>query len=105
MPIGAQAAQASHAAFQFSIEHPEITLDWFSRSNYLILLSVPDEDTLLGYADLTAYAGVPYTLINEPDLHGLSPGEGGHTAMAIAPSQIGSRLSSLPLLGREVASL
>lgn len=104
IPVGAQAAQASHAAFQFGIEHPEVTLDWFSQSNYLILLSVPDEDTLLEYADLTAYAGVPCTLINEPDLHGTSPTERGYTALAIAPSQFGSKLSSLPLLGREVAA-
>lgn len=76
--------------------------EWYHGSNYLILLSVPDEDALLEYADLVAFEGVPYSLVTEPDLED-SPG-GWHTALAIAPSSLGAKLSQLPLMGKEVAN-
>lgn len=72
--------------------------EWYSGSNYLILLSVPDEDTLLDYANLALSEGIPHSLVLEPDL---GP---EHTALAIAPSWLAARFSSLPLLGKEVAA-
>ena len=101
LACGPQAAQGSHAAFQFAFEHPEICREWYEKSNYLIMLSVPDEDALLDYADMAHFENVPYSLFHEPDLDG-SDG-GWHTALAIAPSHLGAKLSHLPLLGKEVA--
>jgi len=75
--------------------------EWYHGSNYLILLSVPDEEALLYYADLAHFEGVPYSVVVEPDLEG-DP-DGWHTAVAIAPSSLGARMSHLPLMGKEVA--
>ena len=93
---GLQAAQAAHAAFQFSVEHPEAMSAWYSGSNYLILLNVPDEDALLGWADIAFKEGVEYSLVYEPDID-------GHTSIAIAPSHLSAKLASLPLQGKEMA--
>lgn len=70
---------------------------WYSGSNYLILLSVPDEDALLEIADQFASSGVKCSLVREPDFGDEA------TALALAPSHLSAMLSSLPLLGREVA--
>lgn len=102
---GLQAAQAAHAAFQFAVEHPEETRSWYSGSNYLILVSVPDEDSLLEWADLVYREGVPYSLVTEPDLPNGVNDVGQHTSLAVNPSHLGDRFSSLPLLGKEVVAV
>jgi peptidyl-tRNA hydrolase len=93
---GLQAAQAAHAAFQFSVEHPELIRRWHDGSNYLILLSVPAEEDVTSWADEVRQAGVEHSLVWEPDV-------GGYTALAVGPSPFSARFSSLPLQGREVA--
>lgn len=92
-----QAAQAAHAAFEFSLHHPDLMATWHADSGYLILLAVPDEPALLEWADRVTGAGIGHALMREPDLDGQA------TALAVAPSPVGSLFSSLPLLGREVA--
>lgn len=62
-----------------------------------MVLGVPDEDTLLDYADLAHFADVPYAIMKEPDL------SGEFTSLAIAPSHLWTKLSDLPLLGKELA--
>lgn len=96
-----QAAQASHAAFQFALEHHDVCKKWHDESSYLILLTVPNEEELLAWADRVADAGVPHSVMVEPDLAD-DPG-GWHTSMAVAPSEFNINFSSLPLLGKEVA--
>lgn len=96
MEPGLQAAQTAHAAFQFAIEHPDVTAKWHDESSYLIVLGVPDEDTLLDYADLAHFEGVPYTMMVEPDLGNQ------HTSLAVAPSHLWQKFSALPLLGKEL---
>jgi hypothetical protein len=93
-----QAAQAAHACFDFSVAHPEHVALWHENSNYLILLSVPDEETLLAYAHEVAEAGIAHTLVREPDIGDEA------TALAVAPSHFCARFSSLPLHGKEVVS-
>lgn len=97
LPPGLQAAQAAHAAFQFALEHPEVTRRWHQGSNCLVLLSVPDETSLVSFAETLAAAGVPCSLVVEPDI-----GD-EHTALAVAPTGIGNAFAHLPLHGREVA--
>lgn len=93
---GLQAAQATHAAFQFSVSHPELTRAWLAGSNYLILLNVPTEQDLMTWADEVRRASVAHALVWEPDVD-------GYTSLAVAPAPFSSRFSQLPLQGREAA--
>ena len=93
---GMQAAQAVRAAFQFAVDHTELTARWVLDSNFLVLLSVLDEDALLDLADRVARAGVMNTLVREPDLADQA------TALAVAPSPVGRLFANLPLLGRDL---
>lgn len=98
LPAGLQAAQAAHAAFEFSLRHPDVMRRWHEDSSYLILLSTPNEDTLLDLANLPHFADVPYALVVEPDLGN------EHTSLAVAPNANNGRwFSTLPLLGKELA--
>ncbi len=77
------------------MKYPELTRRWFDESNYLILVSVPNEEVLLDHA---ATIGVPNAVIREPDLNNEA------TAVAVGPSETAWRaLAQLPLAFREVA--
>lgn len=98
LPPGHQATQSSHAAFSFSQAHPDITAQWHRESKFLILLSVPDEATLLELAGRVQKEEIPFTTWREPDW------DDTLTALAIAPSSATSRLlANLPLTLREPA--
>lgn len=93
---GDQATQASHAAFAFAIEHPEITREWYKYSQYLILLSVEDEISLLDLRDEARRRALKFSLFHEPDL------DDSMTAIVIEPSQEARRLcSNFPLALKE----
>lgn len=98
LPVGLQMAQTLHAAFGFALEHAHVAADWLRESQYLIVVSVPDEQALL---DLTARAGaLPRHLWREPDLDGQA------TAVALAPGPVARRLcANLPLAGRGCRAL
>jgi Peptidyl-tRNA hydrolase PTH2 len=91
-----QAAQATHAAFQLALTHPDEVRRWHDESNCVVLLCVPDEDALLDELDVIAEAGAPYAVVVEPDI-----GD-EHTAVAIAPSGFSRRFANLPLMGKEL---
>lgn len=96
LPIGLQAAQATHAAFQFSHEHPSLVQPWFRESQYLIIVTVPDEIALIGRASHARAEGIAVSTWHEPDLGGAA------TAVAMQPGEVARRLcANLPLLGRE----
>jgi peptidyl-tRNA hydrolase len=90
-----QCAQSAHAAFQFAVEHPEITSKWHEESSYLICLGVENETELLIWSETAHDLGVKRSLMREPDLGGQA------TSLAIAPSPHWKLFSQLPLLGRE----
>jgi peptidyl-tRNA hydrolase len=95
---GLATAQAVHAAFAFSRAHPEITNAWMDLSQYLVIVSVPDENALLTLLAKAAGAEVDYTLWREPDL------EHTGTALALGPCPLSKRLcANMPLLGRQMA--
>lgn len=96
---GLQAAQTAHAAFQFACEHSDVTAKWHRDSSYLIVLGVPDEETLTDYARLVEQAGVPCSLFREPDIGDEA------TALAVAPSELWRMFSDLPLLGKELVAV
>jgi hypothetical protein len=84
-----QLAQAAHAAFQLSVNHPEAVDRWHAESNFLVVLSHPDPLSLSG--DFVV------EVVTEPDL----PGD-PVTAVAFLPHPgVGRALSSLPLALRE----
>jgi hypothetical protein len=92
-----QAVQCAHAAFAFYHEYPEITRDWFENSSYLILVEVPDEDSLDEFRDevcgLTSGIPVRYVSVYEPDMNEEL------TAIALEPTEQARKLcSNLPLI-------
>jgi hypothetical protein len=100
-----QLAQTGHGMAEFARDHPAEFTAWMATSNYICILQVPGEDELLEHADvltgwcgphLSEFDGIPFSLVYEPDI-------GEHTAIVIAPGAYHSRLSSLPLAGREVS--
>lgn len=95
---GAQATQSAHAAFQFAIEHPQLTEEWYRNSQYLILLSVPDEEALMGWVLNLQDEGLVHSVFHEPDW------EDQLTAIAVAPSETAQRIfANLPLTLREAS--
>jgi peptidyl-tRNA hydrolase len=98
LPVGFASAQCAHAAFQFARDRWEQTAPWMRDSQWLVIVTVPDEAHL---EDLSARArlnGVGQVCWHEPDR------DNELTAVALDPGK-GARLlcANLPLLGRELA--
>ncbi len=98
LPSGSQLAQAVHAAFDFSVQHPLLVRRWNQDSNYLVVLSAPDEDVLCEIAARAAFRGVESALIREPDFGNEA------TAIALSPGPVSRRIcANLPLALKERA--
>ena len=92
-----QAVQACHAAIDFQHEHPEDSRVWQTKSNYLALLTVADEDALIKLITKAILLGIKHTIFREPDLGNVI------TAVAFEPTDAARKLtSSCPLMGKEV---
>lgn len=93
LPPGLQLAQSVHAAFQFFDEHPSFARSWLRRSNFLVVVSVPDEAALLALsAEASLGKELCVTHVNEPDL-----GD-EYTAVALEPGPVaGTLCASFPL--------
>lgn len=85
---GYQATQSIHAANQFLFEHPEIAKQWFECSNYLGLLSVKDEQSLLNLIEKASKNDISYSIFFEPDL------QYEITAVALAPGKATKKICS-----------
>jgi len=83
---GAILAQACHAAFTFSSEHPEIAKDWLLNSNYICILEIDDEDKLQELLDKARHLNIPHSLFIEPDYNY------SLTAIALAPTLASKKL-------------
>jgi peptidyl-tRNA hydrolase len=94
---GQQATQSAHAAFEYAMAHTLATREWFDKSTYLVLLSVPDKESL--YELSYEFDGMYHSVWHEPDMNDEM------TAIAIGPSDKASRiLANFPLtLRREPA--
>lgn len=93
---GLQAAQAVHAAFEFSHQHPDVVHRWMSDSNYLVIVSVPDEGALCDLMTAAGAKGIGHTAVREPDIGDEL------TACVLAPGDAARRFcSNLPLALRE----
>lgn len=93
MSLGYCAVQSTHAAINFIFEYPARAGPWFKDSNYLVQLSVKNENQLkLLIRNCDKYQ-LRYTVFREPDLNNEI------TAIAIEPSEITQKLvSKIPLL-------
>lgn len=76
---GYQAVQSCHALRQFIADHPDIDAEWFTKSNYLALLSVEDETELMRLLVAADDMGIRWSAFREPDVGGAI------TAIAIEP--------------------
>ena len=96
LPAGLQIAQASHGAFEFSRAYPAATHRWLHDSNYIVILHVPDEASLLDHAQAVLDAEIDYCLVYEPDVE-------ANTALVVGPSSYWRKLANLPCALREPA--
>ena len=100
LQVGAQATQACHAAIDFQHDHPEVALQWQTKSNYLALLTVADEEALIKLITKAILMGIKHTIFREPDLGNEI------TAVAFEPTDAAKKLtSSCPLMGKELITI
>jgi peptidyl-tRNA hydrolase len=91
--------QAAHAAIDFQHQHPVEALQWNKFSNYLVFLTVENEDDLIKLITKADLLGIKHTVFREPDIGNQI------TAVAFEPSDASRKLtSSCPLLGKEVCN-
>lgn len=80
------------------MQYPELTREWHLVSNYLVILTVENEDALLDLLDVACARDIKYVQFNEPDLNNEL------TAVALEPSLAAEKLvANLPLALREEA--
>lgn len=88
---GMQAAQAAHAAVEFTLRHQgrfELISDW---NGFLIILAASDESELRILENTLFDTREIYATYHEPDLPGSSPG-GSLTAVAfVGPRRLAQR--------------
>ena len=83
---GYQAVQSCHAAIQFVYDHPGRAGPWFNNSNYLVLLSVKDEEELWKLVEKADKLGLKMSLFKEPDINNQL------TAICLEPSILTQKL-------------
>jgi peptidyl-tRNA hydrolase len=94
---GPQLAQAVHAAIQFTQEWPDLVVPWYTESNFLVVVSLADEDALMDLADQAKELGVRYSITQEPDY-----GE-AWTAVALEPGETARLLCACEALALKEA--
>ncbi len=95
LSLPTQAVQSAHAAIDFQHAHPKEATDWQTKSNYLALLTVANEEELYKLIDKATIRGIKYTIFREPDINNEI------TAIAFEPCDASRRLTSgCPLLGK-----
>lgn len=81
-------AQSCHAMSSFQSENTDVYSQWFERSNYLAVLSVKDEQSLLHLIDKASKRNIKYSIFFEPDL------KYEITAIALEPGKESKKLCS-----------
>jgi hypothetical protein len=82
----------------FSFEYSDINSEWYSKSNYLGLLSVNNEDDLINLIEKATTRGIKTSVFREPDIGNKV------TAIALEPSIMSKKLcSNLPLALKEMS--
>lgn len=84
-----------HAAIGFALHHPAVTEEWHRDSQFVVVVAVPDEATLLALSQTALAIGVEPYVWHEPDQ------DGEATALVLTPGLAAMKLcSSLPLAGK-----
>lgn len=97
LPIGTQSLQAGHASIDFQHQYPFEAKEWHKNSNYLVFLTVENEQALIKLITKSILTGIKHTIFREPDLGNQI------TAVAFEPTEASRKLtSSCPLLGKGV---
>ena len=85
-----------HSAIQFQREHPGIADEWYTNSNYIVVLAAKDLQDLLYVLERARKKDLLTSVFTEPDL------DNEVTSIAIQPSELTQKLcSNLPLALRE----
>jgi hypothetical protein len=96
LSFGQQAVQSCHAMQEFVHQHPELNMEWYSKSNYLGLLSVSCEEELEYLLNDAYKFGIKCSLFREPDIGNQI------TAICLEPGQKSKKLCSrIPLALKE----
>lgn len=88
METGYQAVQSAHSAINFQYEHSELAKEWNTNSNYLIFLTVENEEELYKLKQKVKNKGIKYTSFYEPDIGNRL------TAITLEPGIISKKLTS-----------
>ena len=88
LPLPYQAVQSAHAGIQFQHEYPELAKNWFHNSNYLIFLSVNNEEELNSLIDRAMSKNIKISIFREPDINNEI------TAIALEPCDDSKRITS-----------
>ena len=64
-----QAVQSAHASIDFCFAFNNKASPWHKESQYLVMLSLPDEEALQQLILKCKLAGISYTAFYEPDLN------------------------------------
>lgn len=95
LSLPTQAVQSAHAAIDFQHAHPLEATEWQTKSNYLALLTVANEEELYKLSEKATIIGIKHTIFREPDINNEI------TAIAFEPSDASKRITSgCPLLGK-----
>jgi len=93
---GLQTAQLVHSAIEFSLKHPQETLNWHNLSNYIVCLSVADEKSLHMLKEKAEQREIFCVPFFEPDLNNQL------TALTLEPCEASKKLcSNIPLALKE----
>lgn len=84
--------QSAHAGIDFQHQHPQIAKDWNENSNYLIILSVENEEKLKQYIYKFQKHNLCHTIFREPDI------DNEITAVCVEPGERSQKLTSNILL-------
>lgn len=85
---GAFIAQSLHSAFEFSLNHHQITKNWHDTSNYIACLEVPNELELMNLVKKLEKNNVKYSLFREPDYNNEA------TSICIEPGELTRKCTS-----------
>lgn len=91
MEPGLQCSQAVHVGHLYTVEHPDIFIDWHRKSNTVVIVAVPDAEALEALYARAVSAAIPVSAFVDDDLGTRL------TSLAIGPGNKAKKLCwSLP---------
>lgn len=92
LPPGLQIAQSIHAFREFCELYPQIESEWYTKSNYIVVLSANNIEHLTSLIDQCKDLDVKVAIFQEPDI------DNQITAIAIEPGDTSKKIvRRLPL--------